>query len=981
MQPLSPAPVQSSEEQPETGLPPRPVSCPPQWSQPSLPNGQSKNGNGGATWSIMNWVMTGGKSYCGTMGNAGSYVDLLGLMKESARSTMGDHDAGDYHGGAGADDGHGSGDVDEDDGPERVDGKAWRPLSRKVKIPDDILNPYRLLVFGRITVLVLFLMWRISHVNTDAVWLWAASVGCEIWFVLTWVLEQLPNLWPINRVAYIGVLKERFEENLKGRSELPGIDVFISTVDPEQEPLLVTANTVLSVLAADYPAEKLACYLSDDSATLVTLETMAETAHFAKLWVPFCRKHSIEPRSPERYFGLTRDPYKDQVRPDYIRDRRFLKREYDKFKVRLNALPDLIRRRSNVLNAREEVEAMRQFHLADDDIQIQLLRKKLSRATWMSNATHWAGAWLHPSQDHTKWDHAGIVQVLSLPQGCHPQCESHERRNGMPIDFKEVDPQVPMLVYVSCEKRRGYDNNKKAGAMNALLRASAVMSNGPFVLYLDCDQYVYNSQALREAMCFMIDHRGENVAFIQFPLRTEGVNICDRYSNRNRVFFNVNMRGLDGLQGPVYAGTNCMFRRIALYGFDPPKFNILYQHHTVKVSRPDDEKPLLVHSNLPGKSKWLKRFGNSHLFLDSIEDAENQAKPLPYQPEGKSGHKPVVQREALTQEMVREAIGVVSCGYEEKTKWGRGVGWVYGSLTEHIVTGYKMHNRGWSSIYCIPKRDAFRCTVPINLTITLHKALWWATGSVEIFLGPNNAIFAGPRLNFLQRIAYLNIGIYPFTSIFLIVYCFIPAISIFTDQFIVKSLSVIFLAYLLGISVSLSILGAMEMRWSGITLDDWWRNQQFWMIGGTSAHIIAILRGIVKLITGTDISFAPALKSGQNNEEELADLYVVKWTFLMVLPITIMMTNVVAITVGITREIFREKHSWGKLIGGVCFSIWVLVHLFPFAKDLVGRRGKTPTIVFIWSGLIAITIALLTLSINPSSAAARLDFSGSFSFP
>ncbi|KAJ4785982.1 Cellulose synthase [Rhynchospora pubera] len=173
----------------------------------------------------------------------------------------------------------------------------------------------------------------------------------------------------------------------------------------------------------------------------------------------------------------------------------------------------------------------------------------------------------------------------------------------------------------------------------------------------------------------------------------------------------------------------------------------------------------------------------------------------------------------------------------------------------------------------------------------------------------------------------------------------------------------------------------MEMRWSGITLDDWWRNQQFWMIGGTSAHIISILRGIVKLITGTDISFAPALKSGQNNEEELADLYVVKWTFLMVLPITIMMTNVVAITVGITREIFREKHSWGKLIGGVCFSIWVLVHLFPFAKDLVGRRGKTPTIVFIWSGLIAITIALLTLSINPSSAAARLDFSGSFSFP
>lgn len=131
-----------------------------------------------------------------------------------------------------------------------------------------------------------------------------------------------------------------------------------------------------------------------------------------------------------------------------------------------------------------------------------------------------------------------------------------------------------MLVYVSCEKRQGYDHNKKAGAMNALLRASAVMSNGPFILDLDCDQYVYNSQALHEAMCFMMDKHGENVAFIQFLQWSDGVSISDRYSNRNRLFFKVNMRGLDGLQCPVYLGINSMFRRIALYGFEP--LNIIH---------------------------------------------------------------------------------------------------------------------------------------------------------------------------------------------------------------------------------------------------------------------------------------------------------------------------------------------------------------------------------------------------------------------
>ena len=33
----------------------------------------------------------------------------------------------------------------------------------------------------------------------------------------------------------------------------------------------------------------------------------------------------------------------------------------------------------------------------------------------------------------------------------------------------------------------------------------------------------------------------------------------------------INLRGLDGIQGPVYVGTGCVFRRRALYGYDPPK--------------------------------------------------------------------------------------------------------------------------------------------------------------------------------------------------------------------------------------------------------------------------------------------------------------------------------------------------------------------------------------------------------------------------
>jgi len=36
----------------------------------------------------------------------------------------------------------------------------------------------------------------------------------------------------------------------------------------------------------------------------------------------------------------------------------------------------------------------------------------------------------------------------------------------------------------------------------------------------------------------------------------------------------INLKGLDGIQGPVYVGTGCVFKRQALYGYDPPPKDI-----------------------------------------------------------------------------------------------------------------------------------------------------------------------------------------------------------------------------------------------------------------------------------------------------------------------------------------------------------------------------------------------------------------------
>lgn len=132
------------------------------------------------------------------------------------------------------------------------------------------------------------------------------------------------------------------------------------------------------------------------------------------------------------------------------------------------------------------------------------------------------------------------------------------------------------------------------------------------------------------------------------------------------------------------------------------------------------------------------------------------------------------------------------CPYHDSSPYAFSlqIGWIYGSVTEDILTGFKMHCRGWRSIYCMPIRPAFKGSAPINLSDRLHQVLRWALGSVEIFLSRHCPLwygFGGGRLKWLQRLAYINTIVYPFTSLPLVAYCSIPAICLLTGKFIIPT--------------------------------------------------------------------------------------------------------------------------------------------------------------------------------------------------
>ncbi|KAF8414277.1 hypothetical protein HHK36_002278 [Tetracentron sinense] len=293
--------------------------------------------------------------------------------------------------------------------------------------------------------------------------------------------------------------------------ELPGVDIFVCTADPMIEPPTMVINTVLSVMAYDYPPEKLSVYLSDDGGSDLTFYALLEASRFSKQWLPFCKNFMVEPRSPDAYFSTTSLP----LDPVEAKEWSSIKKLYDDMKNR--------------------IEMETKFGRISQDIR----REHKGFLQWDSGST--------------RRDHKTILQILI------------DRRDPNAVDIG--GQPLPTLVYLAREKRPQYPHNFKAGAMNALIRVSSKISDGQIILNVDCDMYSNNSQSVRDALCFLMDEeKSHEIAFVQYPQNFDNVTKNDIYSNSFWVVNEVEFRGMDGNGGPMYIGTGCFHKRDTLCG-------------------------------------------------------------------------------------------------------------------------------------------------------------------------------------------------------------------------------------------------------------------------------------------------------------------------------------------------------------------------------------------------------------------------------
>ncbi|MED6185009.1 hypothetical protein PIB30_052926 [Stylosanthes scabra] len=369
-------------------------------------------------------------------------------------------------------------------------------------------------------------------------WTWLGLVAAELWFGLYWVLGQAFRWNLVFRKTFKSRLSQRYEER-----KLPEVDIFVCTADPDIEPPIMVINTVLSLMAYDYPSHKLSVYLSDDAASDLTFYALLEASLFAKHWLPFCKRFKLEPPSPAAYFH---NHHTLLTSPPTAQEFSNIKKLYDDMKKRIKN-------------------------------QTKLGRVSSEERSKHSGFSQW-------DSYSSRRDHDTILQIIL-----------HNSKD-------EDGNYLPTLVYLAREKRPQHRHNFKAGAMNTLLRVSSVISNAKIVLNVDCDMYSNSSESVRDALCFLIDEeKGHEIGFVQFPQKFDNIIKHDIYGSTLLSLIDVEMSGADGYDGPLYIGTCCFHRRDALSGM---KFSVGYKNDLLKSDERDNSIEVNLHE-LEVKSKAL----------------------------------------------------------------------------------------------------------------------------------------------------------------------------------------------------------------------------------------------------------------------------------------------------------------------------------------------------------------------------------------
>ncbi|CAN1254522.1 Cellulose synthase-like protein G3 [Linum perenne] len=669
----------------------------------------------------------------------------------------------------------------------------------------------------------------------------------DIVLAFMWSTVQALRMNPIRRREMV----EKFEKVVSdGSGELPGLDVFICTADPYKEPPIRAVNTALSVMAYEYPRNKLSVYVSDDGGSAMTLFSLMEGAKFASRWLPFCEKNNVVERNPAVYFEVHVLTYFNRVFE--------IQGMYESMKVKLEDVLEIGKVDDQYINGDKEREVFNKW----------------------------------TNQHFTKQDHPTVIQVL-LDSNKDKDTDGH---------------LMPNFIYVSRQKSKTSPHHFKAGALNVLLRVSAMMTNAPIVLTLDCDMSSNDPQTPIRAMCYFCDPKlgPENSAYLQFPQSYHGINKNDIYAGEFQRLFRIQAMGFDGLRGPNHVGTGCFFRRRVFFG---------------GPSTP-------VTPEIP-------EVGPDHV---------------------------LVNKSIQSKSVLELADKVAGCTYENKTSWGYKMGYRYGSLVEDMFTGYSLHCEGWRSMFCCPKRSAFLGDAPISLVDMLTQQKRWAIGVLEVGFSKYSALTYGVKnAGLLTGLGYCQYSFWPIWAIPLTIYAFLPQLALLNHVHIFPKATEAWFWVYTFLFLAAHVQDLVDFLYVGGTVGKWWSDQRIWLLRGLTCHLFGMTEYFLKFL-GISADFNLTSNVIDEEQSKRYDQGIFEFGVhnpMFVPPTMAALVNLLAFLWGVIGVI-RGGITEGPLIE-VFVAGFAMVNCWPIYEAVALRsdNGRMPIKTVVWSVVLASIIYVL----------------------
>ncbi|KAK1430407.1 hypothetical protein QVD17_13116 [Tagetes erecta] len=484
-------------------------------------------------------------------------------------------------------------------------------------------------------------------------------------------------------------------------------------------------------------------------------------------------------------------------------------------------------------------------------------------------------------------DHSAFIEVLVDHESTHDETK------------------MPLLVYVSREKRPSHHHHFKAGALNALLRVSSLISNSPYILGLDCDMYCNDKNSARQAMCFHLDPKlSSSLAFVQFPQTFHNVvgkhNI---YEGDLRCIFKTLWLGMDGIKGPCLSGTCYYLKREALY-------------------------------ELPSMQKDINLEELKHCFGSSNDFIRSLLK--------KYSGKLDCQKDSFS-ESLQETRQLASCEYENDTKWGHEVGFRYFSVVEDYFTSFNMHCKHWSSVNYMPSRPSFMGSCVTNLNDLLIQNTRWGAGLMEVALSRFSPLVYGlSRMPILQSFCYAWMAFFPTNFVSLWILSIVPSLSLLNNITVYPKVTDPYFLVLVYVFVLSNLQHIREIHSTGASLHSWKHEQRVWMMKGITSHLYGTTHAIMEKLGFKEANFLPTNKVINEDEAKLHQMGIFNFqtSSIFLVPLcSLVILNLMAFVVTIIGIMFYKVYI-NEVFVQMFLSFYIALMGYPLLEGMILRKDK-----------------------------------------